>query len=126
MPYLQGMAERMNTSMNRVNIGGVDATLFEPGKDLVAAAQALGIAPGDTEQAYLSTMPSGMKEAIRATLYDALTRTPRLPVQVTWAAGYDWELNLFESAGTADSIGGVTLNLRGRYPNDAIPGVLPA
>lgn len=125
MPYLQGMAERMNTAMNRVNIAGVDPALFEPGKDLVAAAQALGIAAGDTEQAYLNSMPRGMKEAVRATIYDALIRTPRLPVQVTWAAGYDWELGLFESAGTADSIGGVTLNLRGRYPNDAIPGVLP-
>ena len=127
MPYLQGMAEVVNTQMNRNNIGEVNAALFAPGTDLVEAARTLGVVPpGNTPgSAFLDTMPSGMKEALRAIIYDALIREPRLPVQLTWEAGYGWGMNMAEAPGTADSIGGITVNLRSRYPGDTIPGNAP-
>lgn len=121
MPAMQAMTERANVLFNRENIDKIDPQLLAPGVDLPTAARELGIAATEAEVAFLSTWPAGLQEALRATLYSALTTAPRLPVTLAWAPGYDYEMNLFQAAGTAQSIGGTTVTLRSRYPGDAAP-----
>lgn len=121
MPNFNAMVERANISFNRQDIGGVPKDLLAPGADFVEAARAAGIALNPADAAVLGAIPAGVTEAFRGALHSAIQRG--VPVQITWAPGYDYELSVWESKGTATTIGAMTVVLRTRYPGDAaIPG----
>lgn len=119
MPMMQAMVERANQRFNRENIKAMQAqsASLAAGTDLAAGARALGIAASGREEEFLRAWPAGIKEAIRAAVFDALTRPGGpLPVQFTWAPAYDYEVAVWEVAGTAESMGGMTIALRSPIP----------
>lgn len=119
MPMMQAMVERANQRFNRENIEAIQAqsASLGAGTDLAAGARALGIAADRREEEFLRSWPGGIKEAIRAAVYDALMRpSGPLPVQFTWAPGYDYEVTVWEVAGTAESMGGMTIALKSPVP----------
>jgi hypothetical protein len=64
-----------------------------------------------------------MQESLRALVFHNLTEREGGPIGMTfaWAPAYDWELGIWEAAGTPDSRGGITVLLNSRYPRDTIP-----
>ena len=127
MPTFQGIAERMNALLNREHIEGIDGSLIKLEEPLTdEALQEMGIVVTDLELAYMRTWPDSLKMAIRAVVYSALNREPRLPVTFAWAPGYDFELTVTEARGTAQSIGGITILIRSRYPDDPNPATTAA
>lgn len=121
MPYMQAMTLRANALLGGETLKTLDARLLAPGANLADAAKAVGMVVRDEEYAFLDSWPSGLKEAIRALVYSALTREPRLPVTIAWQPGYDFGLTVHEAAGTARSVGGMTIVLQSRYPDDPVP-----
>ena len=117
MPLLQKMAERANRVFNREHIGSITIESFD-GKSFATLAGELGIAPEASEQQYLKSWPPSIQEAIKAAVKSALQRSPRIPVTVSWAPGYDFELMISESRNIGDSVGGITIFLRSRYPGE--------
>ena len=117
MPTMQGMVERANVLLNRENIGKIDAGLLAAGASLSAGASGVGIAVSEREVTYLASWPEGQREALRAALHSAVSRSPRLPVTLAWAPGYDYEVRIWEAAGTKESLGAMTIFLRSPYPS---------
>lgn len=120
MPTAQRMLDMANGMLNRVNIDKFDETLVtleEPISDETYLSQGLTRAEVD----YLRSWPESLKMAIRAALYSAVRRRPRVPVTMAWAPGYDFELTVWEAPGTRESVGEVTILLRSRYPGDSHP-----
>jgi hypothetical protein len=116
---MQAMVERANTKFNRENIGEFNAEWLAPGVPLAQGAQQAGIAVTNAEVQYLESLPAGHQEALRASLYSAVTRG--LPVTLAWAPAFDFSVGVWEVAGTGQSMGGMTLFVRGPYqkPNAA-------
>ncbi len=44
-----------------------------------------------------------------------------MPVTIAWAPGYDYKLNVWDVSSTDDTLGGLTLLVETRYPDDAHP-----
>ena len=125
MPMFQAMSERANARFNRERIHEVDTAHFglqrnavATGITLSALATSLGIAMTAAEKKYLNTWPPALQEVLRAALLSAVNRTPRMPVTISWAPGYDYEVNLWESRAAGKSMGGLTILLRSRYPDE--------
>lgn len=121
MPYMQAMTLRANALLGGEPLKTLDPVVLAPGANLADAAKKVGIVVRDEEYAFLNSWPAGLKEAIRALLYNALTREPRLPVTIAWTPGYDFGLTASEAAGTPRSVGGMTIVLQSRYPDDSVP-----
>jgi hypothetical protein len=120
MPNMQAMIERLNARFNREAIDQLDAELVAPGTTLAVAARKIGAAQTSAEREYIASWPAGQQEAVRAALYSALTRSPRLPVTMAWTPGYDFEVRISEAAGTRASRGAMTITFSSRYPGDPI------
>jgi hypothetical protein len=118
MPKVVRVAERLNQVFGRENIDRFSPELLAPGTTLASAAREFKLAVSDREMAYLSSLPAGEQEALRAALYSALTRSPRLPVTFAWAPGYDYELTVWEVPETKDTEGAMTILVRSPYPKD--------
>jgi hypothetical protein len=126
MPWIQRLAEIANRRFSREMINELDLGAFGSEKSLADIAAALEIATTPPEVAYLRGWPAAQQEAVRAALFSALNREPRLPVTFAWTPAYDYEVAIFESAGTSESIGGMTIILRSRYPGDDFRASLTA
>jgi hypothetical protein len=115
MPALQVTFCELNVQLGPEAIKGIDADLFAEGVMLSAVLpddlQPLGFA--------LDSLPSGIHEAIRAILRDAVSR--EMPVTIAWAPGYDYKLNVWDVSSTDDTLGGITLLVETRYPDDPHP-----
>jgi len=115
MPALQVTFSELNVQLGPDAIKGLSPTLFAEGQMLSAALPedlaSLGFA--------LDSLPSGIHEAIRAVLRDAVQR--EMPVTIAWAPGYDYKLNLWDVSSTDDTRGGVTILVETRYPDDGHP-----
>ena len=118
MPLFQLMAERTNAAFNRQNIVHIEANKLESAGSLGEIAASLGIATTSGERDFLNSFPLAIQEALKAAVRSAVNRTPRLPVTIAWAPGYDFELMVSESKTVSGSIGGLTLFVRSRYPGD--------
>ena len=92
---------------------------FSPGAELGPAL--LGVMDSKHEElngllnAYVSMMPRGFQETLRAIIYHALSSEPRVLLNFSWAPGYDFEITLW------DAPCGITVLIRSRYPADAEP-----
>jgi hypothetical protein len=109
MPYMQAMSEEFNARFNRKKIAGTSPyrPLVAPADgtwDIVPAADAIGIIgpPKVAEkQAFLNSLPAGIKNQLREVLYKATDPANLVPVQILWAPG---EYNLQEwDVGTGGS-----------------------
>jgi hypothetical protein len=116
MPRLQLIAERANERFNRENISKVDVSHFAA-KSFGTLAFDLGIASNKIETDYLDSWPQALQAAVRAVVQSAVERRPRVPVTFAWAAGYDYEVDFWESKSVKDSIGAITILLRSPYPD---------
>ena len=124
MPFMQAMAERANAALSSQRIARLSAarrTKLGTTGPLDQFLQDLGIVQSGPELAYLQSWPEGLKDILRAAIRSAINRTPPLPVTLSWAPGYDYELNIWEAPGTAASPGGMTILMRSRYPADTHP-----
>src|SRR5437773_1407336 len=99
MPFMQAVVERANSTFNSTNIESVAPSLFEPGKDLLDAAMTLEIVKTYSERNHFSLWPRSIQESLRATLYEAVTRSPRVPVQMIWKPAAGLGIGVWEAAG---------------------------
>ena len=115
MPALQVTFCDLNVRLGPDAIKGLSPDLFAEGQLLSAALpddlQSLGFA--------LDALPTGIHEAIRACLKDAVQR--EMPVTIAWAPGYDYRLSLWDVSSTDQTQGGVTMLVETRYPDDGHP-----
>jgi hypothetical protein len=137
MPLFQAAVEKTNVALSRGNIDNVDPAWFGAGQDLgmavsLAAAANPRVGAEATltpdEQSAIATIPVGLREAMRAAIQSALQNEGgRVPVQVLWMPGYDYEVTITWTPGIAGSIGGVSILIKSRYISDlAIRGAYDA
>jgi hypothetical protein len=112
------MVVRANALFHPDNLEQLDPNRVAPGTPFGNPLRERGIARSDRELAFFMSWPEGLREALQAIVHSALSRTPRLPVTFAWAPGYDYELTMYETPGTAEGPGGITILLRSRYPAD--------
>ena len=128
MPWMQVMLDRGNAMFSRRNIDRVSLRRLRdlPREASFAdAAVAFRIAESRPEQEFLAGWPEGQLMAVSAAIRSALTREPRMPITFAWAAGYDYEVTIWESAAIKGSEGAMTILFRSRYPGDEIKATLP-
>jgi hypothetical protein len=120
VPIFQEMTETLNRRFNRENIASFRKGEFAPG-ELVDIFQSEGLIRSDLQAEFVRSIPESLRAALRAIYTSAVNRSPPVPVTIAWMPGYDYEVTVSESAGTPDSIGGITVLVRTRYPRDPHP-----
>ena len=124
MPWMQRLLGQLNDRFKYENLPALveQREVFGPEGDWVGRLHALG-APNAFTQ-YLAAFPRGLREMLRALVYENLGRGDAvLPVTFAWAPAYDYEIQAWECPGNLGSLGGITVLIRSRYPSDAaIPG----
>jgi len=126
MPAAQAIVERLNQAFNKEGLGQWNAEQFQEGCDLVALARQVGVVANGVEEQVLGSIPAGTREMVRALIHHNLKRATPLAIQFQWAPGYDYELTVWEAAGTSVSAGGISVQIRTRYPLDAHPSEIQA
>lgn len=121
MPWMQAVVERANTQFRSANIANQTQAqkaslldLLAPGKALVDAAAALEIVTNKQERDHFDVWPSSLKEALRATLHDAVNRG--VPVQFSWRPAAGFGIAVWEAAGSGGSSTAITVELRSPMP----------
>jgi hypothetical protein len=133
MPALQTVFTKLNEKFQPNNIAklAVDAERFAPGEPLSID----WLVPDDKTlqtvwKAYMRTIPLVFHEAVRGAIYHALNgkhtlkaKGDRAPTQITfaWAPAYDNEITIWQAPDTAETKGGITVVVKGRYPADPHP-----
>jgi hypothetical protein len=69
--------------------------------------------------AYLEMLPGSMRESLRSIIHYALTQDPQVLLNFAWAPSYDFEMTIWEMVEPAPAQSGVTILLKGRYPDHA-------
>jgi hypothetical protein len=82
----------------------------------------LDLVEHDGQAEFIAQTPRSMQAAILAIVRENLSRDEPKQMMFTWAPGYDWELRLWESTSSSISAGGITVQVRSRYPDDPHPG----
>lgn len=124
MPGLQTALGQLNTAFGRDGIKKMVAhrEKFAPGKPLAAGVVVTDqMAIHDSYAAYISDMPLSIQEAIRSVIYYALDTKPPTQITFAWAPGYDYELTIWHAPDAAKTRGGITVLVKGRYPDDTHP-----
>jgi hypothetical protein len=124
MPHLQTALGNLNVAFAHDNLAKLaqHREAFAPGKPLAAGIvvdEKMALQP--YWKKYLSEIPPAMQEALRAIIYQALSTTPPTQITFAWAAGYDFELSVWQAPDTKTSKGGITILLKSRYPDDKHP-----
>ena len=105
------------------SVGAVQGHAFAPGTSLgKSLASVLGGSQPQLNamlEAYVATMPGGFQESLRAIIHYALTSTPQVMLTFAWAPAYDFELTIWEIVEPPPAQSGITILLRGRYPDHA-------
>jgi hypothetical protein len=119
---MQRLVSELNYRFAPERIGELVAQreAFRPEGDWVERLGDLG-APAEFTL-YLAKFPTGLREMMRALVYEDLGRGAGvLPVTWAWAPAYDYELQAWECPGNLGSLGGITILVRSRYPSDPHP-----
>jgi hypothetical protein len=124
MPHLQTALGTLNIAFSKENIGKLvpKRSAFAEGHELaqgVVVHEQMAL-HGEWMK-YLRLIPTGMQEAIRAIIFNALGTSPPTPIVFAWAPGYDYELSIWQAPDTRTSRGGITVLIKSRYPNDDHP-----
>lgn len=121
MPMNETTVLKLNESLGPANIDetAANAAAFAPGVSLNAGfVHRSGTKEHDQLSAYLQAMPSAVKEVIRATIYQALTSDPAVPVIVTFQPAYYFNVSVSQLPATTVREGVITLALEGPLPGD--------
>jgi hypothetical protein len=123
MPRMQTAVSAFNASFGPQGIVEMDPGAFAPDSDatLAEALQRAGVELDDATAAFVDGWPSGIRAAVRAVLFDNLTRDGTVPVTFAWAPGYDFEVSIWDVRDTAETAGGITILFKSRYPDDTHP-----
>ncbi len=117
MPIFQRAAVRFNQAFGEPNRDYAD--LFVEGNTFADAMREVGVS--DAEHEFISSIPEGIAESIRAVIRSNLTRDVPLSISLIWAPAYDFGVEIWEAPGTKVSPGGISILLRTRYPLDGHP-----
>jgi hypothetical protein len=105
------------------SVGAVHSHHFAPGTSVgTSLASVLGGSQTQLNamlEAYVATMPGGFQESLRAIIHYALTSTPQVMLTFAWAPAYDFELTIWEIVEPPPEQSGITVLLKGRYPDHA-------
>lgn len=74
-----------------------------------------GICANNDELQVLKGWPDGTKDVLRAVIRSAVHRERRVPLSLSWAPGYDFEVTVWESRGAGEFPGGLTVLIRTPY-----------
>lgn len=122
MPMQESTVFKLNAAFGPAQIDTTAAKSadFAPGEDLSAG---FVFRPRSTEHegltAYLQLMPPAVKEAMRATIYHALTSSPATPILFNWRPAYYFSVSTAQLPATDDRDGAIMLTLEGPFPGDA-------
>jgi hypothetical protein len=124
MPGLQTLLGQLNSAFGREGIKKLaeQRELYAPGKPLatgVVVHSKMALHKEWTK--YLADIPMSMQEALRATIYHALSTKPPTQITFAWSPGYDHELTIWHAPDTKVTKGGITVLLKSRYPDDKHP-----
>ena len=103
MPLMQTMSDRVNTVFSRQNMAAVAQTDLATGQTLREVMVKLNVATNAAEEAYLDSWPVALQEAILAVIRNAMSRAERVPVTISWATAYDFEVQVWEAHSTKNS-----------------------
>ena len=124
MPAINATVFKLNDRLgpNQIRSTAAMADAFAQGGRLEASFAF----PDDAQlrkvlQRYLDALPSGIHEALRATIYAALRASPPTPMVFNWEAAYDYGLHITQTPDTVLTPGVISVTLRGRYPTDDHP-----
>ena len=121
MPFMEGILPRLNRFLTQDAIGEFPAALLDREPTLVELLREIGVFERDGEADFVSQIPLSIQDALIAILRSNLHRHARKQMIVSWAPGYDWELTIWETESTSASRGGITMQIRSRYPADTHP-----
>jgi hypothetical protein len=125
MPMFETYMTELNTQLSRSQVTSFAATnadRFAPGRPLDFEFLMGPDNPLAAKwKAYIGQAPSSFMEALRSVLHHAVSAQPPIPVTIAWAPGYDFELNIWQAADTAETRGGITVLIKSRYPDDRHP-----
>jgi hypothetical protein len=121
MPFMEGILPRLNRRLTQEAIGDFPAALVESDLSLVELLRAIEVFERDGESDFVGQIPDSLQAALIAILRSNLRRNARKQMIVSWAPGYDWELTVWETASTSASRGGITIQIKSRYPSDTHP-----
>ena len=96
--------------------------LLDGDSSLVDIIVEVGLIDHSGQAEFIAQTPSSMQVAILAIVRENLGRDEPKQMMFTWAPGYDWELRLWETTSSSISAGGITVQVRSRYPDDPHPG----
>ena len=102
-------------------VGPDQASAFRPGEPLSKAlVRVLDLHDKDLNEvlsAYVQMLPGGFQESLRSIIHYALSSDPPVLLNFSWAPAYDFELTIWEIVEPAPARGGISIALKGRYPD---------
>jgi hypothetical protein len=69
--------------------------------------------------AYIETIPGSFQASLLSIIHYALTSRPRVLLNFSWAPAYDFELTIWEIVEPQPANSGISILLKGRYPDDS-------
>lgn len=127
MPRFQALVGELNAGFGKEQIFRTSELRegFAPGQPLHLALAGLAAEPNSVEHrkfaAFVQRAPGGIQETLRSTIYYALGTSPPTLVTFAWAPAYDYEMTIWQAPDTAETLGGITVLLKSRYPDDKHP-----
>ncbi|MGZ4675790.1 MAG: hypothetical protein ACXVJ7_03740 [Acidimicrobiia bacterium] len=123
MPAYETMFIELVLALEEEENLGLVRDLLEGDASLSQVIDELGLVHHSGQAAFIESTPASLQAAILAIVRENLSRDEPKQMMFSWAPGYDWELHLWESTASVVSDGGITVQVRSRYPGDAHPGV---
>lgn len=123
MPRMQTAVSAFNASFGPQGIQEMDAEVLAPGSEATFSEALVrsGVDLDAATAAFVDRWPTGIQAAVRAVLADNLRRDGTVPVTFAWAPGYDFEVSIWDVRDTAETVGGITILFKSRYPDDPHP-----
>ncbi|HEY8003754.1 MAG TPA: hypothetical protein VIE16_05965 [Phenylobacterium sp.] len=127
MPRFQALVGKLNARLGKDEISNTIAAreAFAPGRPFHVALADMIAEPKTVEHrtfsAFVGRIPAGIQETLRSTIYHALGTSPPTLVTFAWAPSYDYEMTIWQAPDTAETLGGITVLIKSRYPDDRHP-----
>jgi len=127
MPRFQTLVGHLNDAFSAGKIANLanSKARFAPGQPLAEALAGLAADPTTplyrAFRDYLLRMPGVHSETLRSAISYALNTEPPTIITFAWAPSYDWEVTYWEAPNTEETLGGITVLFKSRYPDDKHP-----
>ena len=122
MPALERMFKRLILALEDEEFVARLRELLSDDKSLVEMLSELELVTHAGQLAFIEQTPASIQAAILAAVRQNLEREEPKQMLFAWTAGYDWEMRLTESTSSEVSAGGITIQVKSRYPGDPHPG----